>query len=200
MRAGRSRVRGWPASSCPSRDAAGTASRLSGRNLGSRPLAAVRIAGAHGSLEDLLDVEAEHRSQSLHRPVRAAHPLVQGGGAAAAAWDLPLRRTVTRPKPSAVRRAIDAAGPRANLLVDAMKARETGTVWFRASGRAPDASERWAPYRPGDRFIGFVELPPDHALLAATGGMLWTTIRDEFDLPTITGWRPAWPSGPDRRD
>ena len=31
-------------------------------------------------------------------------------------WDLPLRRTVTRPKPSAVRRAIDAAGPRANLL------------------------------------------------------------------------------------
>ncbi|WP_425154989.1 integrase core domain-containing protein [Candidatus Palauibacter sp.] len=31
-------------------------------------------------------------------------------------WDLPLRRTVTRPKPSAVRRAIDAAGPHANLL------------------------------------------------------------------------------------
>lgn len=30
-------------------------------------------------------------------------------------WDLPLRR-VPRPKPSAIRRAIDAVGPRANLL------------------------------------------------------------------------------------
>ena len=37
-------------------------------------------------------------------------------------WDLPLRRTVTRPKPSAVRRAIDAAGPRANLLSGRPKA------------------------------------------------------------------------------
>lgn len=37
-------------------------------------------------------------------------------------WDLPLRRTVTRPKPSAVRRAIDAAGPRANLLTGRPKA------------------------------------------------------------------------------
>ena len=38
-------------------------------------------------------------------------------------WDLPLRRTVTRPKPSAVRRAIDAAGPRANLLSGRSKAK-----------------------------------------------------------------------------
>ena len=37
-------------------------------------------------------------------------------------WDLSLRRTVTRPKPSAVRRAIDAAGPRANLLSGRPKA------------------------------------------------------------------------------
>ncbi len=37
-------------------------------------------------------------------------------------WDLPLRRTVTRPKPSAVRRAIDAAGPHANLLSGRPKA------------------------------------------------------------------------------
>ena len=37
-------------------------------------------------------------------------------------WDLPLRRTVTRPKPSAIRRAIDAAGPRANLLTGRPKA------------------------------------------------------------------------------
>ena len=38
-------------------------------------------------------------------------------------WDLPLRRTVTRPKPSAIRRAIDAAGPRANLLSGRPKAK-----------------------------------------------------------------------------
>ena len=38
-------------------------------------------------------------------------------------WDLPLRCTVTRPKPSAVRRAIDAAGPRANLLSGRSKAK-----------------------------------------------------------------------------
>ncbi len=31
-------------------------------------------------------------------------------------WDLPLRRTVTRLKPSPIRRAIDPAGPCANLL------------------------------------------------------------------------------------
>ena len=36
-------------------------------------------------------------------------------------WDLPLRR-VRRPKPSAIRRAIDAAGPRANLLSRRRKA------------------------------------------------------------------------------
>ena len=36
-------------------------------------------------------------------------------------WDLPLRR-VSRPKPSAIRRAIDAAGPRANLLARRKKA------------------------------------------------------------------------------
>ena len=38
-------------------------------------------------------------------------------------WDLPLRRTVTRPKPSAIRRAIDVAGPRANLLSGRSKAK-----------------------------------------------------------------------------
>ena len=37
-------------------------------------------------------------------------------------WDLPLRRTVTRPKPSAIRRAIATAGPRANLLSGRSKA------------------------------------------------------------------------------
>ncbi len=31
-------------------------------------------------------------------------------------WDLPLKRTVMAPKPSAVRQVIDVAGPRANLL------------------------------------------------------------------------------------
>ena len=36
-------------------------------------------------------------------------------------WDLPLRR-VRRPKPSAIRRAIDVAGPRANLLSRRRKA------------------------------------------------------------------------------
>ena len=36
-------------------------------------------------------------------------------------WDLPLRR-VSRPKPSAIRRAIDTAGPRANLLSRRKKA------------------------------------------------------------------------------
>ena len=36
-------------------------------------------------------------------------------------WDLPLRRTL-RPKPSAIRRAIDTAGPRANLLARRKKA------------------------------------------------------------------------------
>ena len=36
-------------------------------------------------------------------------------------WDLPLRR-VSRPKPSAIRRAIDTAGPRANLLAKRKKA------------------------------------------------------------------------------
>ena len=36
-------------------------------------------------------------------------------------WDLPLRRTL-RPKPSAIRRAIDTAGPRANLLATRRKA------------------------------------------------------------------------------
>ncbi len=37
-------------------------------------------------------------------------------------WDLRVRRTVTRPKPSAVRRAMNAAGPRANLLSGRPKA------------------------------------------------------------------------------
>ena len=36
-------------------------------------------------------------------------------------WDLPLRRA-SRPKPSAIRRAIDTAGPRANLLSTRKKA------------------------------------------------------------------------------
>ena len=37
-------------------------------------------------------------------------------------WDLPLRR-VSRPKPSAIRRAIDTAGLRANLCRDARRRR-----------------------------------------------------------------------------
>ena len=41
-------------------------------------------------------------------------------------WDLPLRRTL-RPKPSAIRRAIDTAGPSANLLSTRRKA-EIGPV------------------------------------------------------------------------
>lgn len=88
----------------------------------------------------------------------------------------------------------------AETAVDAMTASEAGTVWFRASARAPHDAERWAAYRFEDGFIGFVELPTAHALLTATGGLLWTVIRDELDLPAITGWRPAWPDGRDRRD
>ena len=100
----------------------------------------------------------------------------------------------SRVSPGALARAFLQRAPRpSETAVDAMTASETGMVWFRARRRAPDGSERWAAYRPGDGFIGFVELPADHALLAATGGMLWTTIYDEFGLPTITGWRPARP-------
>lgn len=88
----------------------------------------------------------------------------------------------------------------AETAVDAMTASEAGTVWFRASARAPHDAERWAAYRFEDGFIGVVELPPAHALLTATGGLLWTVIQDELDLPAITGWRPAWPDGRDWRD
>lgn len=107
----------------------------------------------------------------------------------------------SRVSTGALARAFLQQIPRPSVTaVDAMTASDAGTVWFRAGARTPNGSERWTAYRPDDGFIGFVELPPDHALLAATGGMLWTMVHDEFDLPTIAGWRPAWPSGPDRRD
>ena len=38
----------------------------------------------HRALQDLLDVEAQHRREPLHRPVGAAHPLVEGVGHALA--------------------------------------------------------------------------------------------------------------------
>ena len=74
--------------------------------------------------------------------------------------------------------------------VNAMIASEAGIIWFRASARTASRSERWAAYRPGHGFLGFVELPPDHFLLSAAAGLLWTRSDDELGLPTITGWRP----------
>ena len=79
-------------------------------------------------------------------------------------------------------------------IVDAMLADEDGTVWFRRTSRTRDAElQRWIAWRPGEGFGGYVEFPADHYLLAATGGLLWTVTRNEFDLPTVTGWSVAQP-------
>ncbi len=57
--------------------------RLRGRKF-PRRLAAV--ARPHGALQHLLDVEAQHRRQPLHRPVGPPHPLVERVGHSFADW------------------------------------------------------------------------------------------------------------------
>ena len=75
--------------------------------------------------------------------------------------------------------------------VDAMAASDDGTLWFRETSRTSESPPRWAGYRPGEGFVGFVEFPAGHYLLGATGGELWTVRTDELGLPTITEWIPA---------
>lgn len=73
--------------------------------------------------------------------------------------------------------------------VDAMVASEEGTLWLRKTDRTADgAPQRWVGYEPDEGFLGFVQFPPGHQLLAATDGLLWTRGEGAFGLPTITGW------------
>ena len=62
-------------------------------------------------------------------------------------WDLPLRR-VRRPKPSAIRRAIDAAGPRANLLSRRRKAEIPGR-WKSFTRTSRNSATPTGPGMPG---------------------------------------------------
>lgn len=74
-------------------------------------------------------------------------------------------------------------------LTDAMVAGADGTIWLRKTSEDPvSAPERWAAYRPGDGFVGFVRLPTAHFLLGVTGHKIWTVSWDDVDLPTITAW------------
>lgn len=76
--------------------------------------------------------------------------------------------------------------------VDAMIASEEGTLWLRKTDRTADgAPQRWAGYEPDAGFLGFVQFPPGHQLLAAADGLLWTRGEGAFGLPTITGWEIA---------
>ena len=77
--------------------------------------------------------------------------------------------------------------------VDAMIADEDGTVWFRKTQKTDSVTPvQWAAYRPNRGFLGFVDLPLGHSLLAATGGLLWTASSTDLDLPTITAWRATF--------
>ena len=79
--------------------------------------------------------------------------------------------------------------------VDAMVASEEGTLWLRMNDRtAEGAPQRWVGYEPDEGSLGLVQFPPDHQLLAATDGLLWTRVSGAFGLPSITGWRIARPT------
>lgn len=107
--------------------------------------------------------------------------------------------------PEAVREGMSAQGLREELFrqirdprqstVDAMISSEDGVIWFRRTARPREGSRRrqWAAYRMNQGFTGVVVFPPGHDLLAASGGLLWTTSRDDFEVPTIAGWRVTWP-------
>jgi hypothetical protein len=76
---------------------------------------------------------------------------------------------------------------------DAIMPSEDGTIWFRRSdpfGTLP--AERWVAYRREEGFVGCVDLPVGHSMLAASGGLIWTTTVDSLGLPTVTGWSVAW--------
>lgn len=95
-------------------------------------------------------------------------------------WDLPPRRAVTRPKPSAVRRAIDAAGPRANLLSGRPKS-EIGPLEVLYT----DFTE--LRYADGARKAWMIPLP-DHAAKYVAGFALGERADSELAL---RAWRAA---------
>ncbi len=72
--------------------------------------------------------------------------------------------------------------------VDAMVASEDGTLWLRRTSAAARSPTQWTGYHVDRGFVGFVELPVEYHLLAASEGMLWTVDQDPLGLPTITGW------------
>lgn len=79
--------------------------------------------------------------------------------------------------------------------VDGMIPSEDDVIWFRRTVRGGEESRgrRWMAYRLNQGFIGVAVFPQGHDLLAASGGLLWTTSWDGFGLPTIAGWRVTWP-------
>lgn len=81
-------------------------------------------------------------------------------------------------------------------VIDAMVAGDDETIWFRQrTGDRKGASSKWAAYRFGEGFVGVAVLPEGHALLAQSGGLLWTTSRDALGLPAVTGWSVSWSKG-----
>ena len=76
----------------------------------------------------------------------------------------------------------------AETAVDAILASEDGTVWLRRTRPRAASLTQWVGYDHAGAFVGFLELPVEHYLIAASGGLLWTVDRDPLGLPTIAGW------------